>query len=92
MKAKTSAIGNVKGFGMAQVGSGRGSLEKCTGYMVVDDEASALGLMNAKGLTFSGPVYDNGSETQLTFPIMITHTQDGRIEFSATGNPYEQDS
>lgn len=92
MKAQASTIGNVQGSGIAKVGLRSGSLKKCTGYMVTEDESDALSLMNVKGLKFSGPVYDNGEETYLTFPITITHIGGSRIEFSATGNPYEKDS
>lgn len=92
MKAQASTIGNVQGSGMAEVRQHHGDLKKCIGYMVVENESDALNLMNESGIKFSGPVYDNGEETHLTFPIVITHIGGGRIEFSASGNPYRKNS
>lgn len=87
MRAQQASIDNVSGTGMATVGESRG-LKKCTGVMIADDIGGAMSLMGSRNSKFSGFVYDDGKETYLTFPIVITRISDEKIEFSATDDPY----
>lgn len=91
MRAQEASIDNVSGTGIAKVGESRG-LKKCTGVMIANDIGGAMSLMGSRSSKFSGVLYDDGQETYLTFPIVITRISDTKIEFSATGDPYGADT
>lgn len=89
MEMQSASIGDVDGEGMAKVGTNARGLNICTGVLITESEADAMGLMDSTGVLYTGVLYDGSKKSNLSFPIIVSRIQGNRVEFSATGNPYE---
>ena len=89
---KEAWINDIEGIGQADIFESRG-LKECRGVFVPSDPGKAMVAAQEDGARFKGVVVENGIETVCDFPIIISKsTMDSsgsRIEFVATGNPYE---
>lgn len=85
-------VNDIEGVGQAEVFESRG-LKECRGVFVPDDPGKAMVAAQEGVARFRGVVLDNGKETTCEFPILIsqatTDTSGTRIQFVATGNPYQ---
>lgn len=63
-------------------------MKQVMGTFITSSPTAGLQLMDSKETLFTGILYDDGKETNLTFPVVVTNISNNVVTFKGTGNPY----
>lgn len=87
MNLSQASINGVPGKGIAITQENNGH-KKVSGTFIASHPALCIELASASETMYTGILQDGGEARQLTFPILISRTQDNTITFVVSGNPY----